>query len=409
MCNGDNNLFFLLNKKNEKITISKKNNTIMYEISNKFSIQPSTTLIENVKIFDVSLDSNDRIHLICTTTNGELCYFKYDNSSWSSQIMKRFSPLSNNIENISIISLKNTVHIFYAFSNMLNKKLKKIVHLFNIDNKWRYYFLDNVSIKEKPYLIDYDDIKGIIYFLSKTVEGKKIKFKIREFLFKKNTWKLHPKITLNSNIKDITFFLVDKNQNYHLLALDKNNPLNTYYIFKNPNSVTAPNYKLFKNEKDSEQLLLEVEGILYFISKSNNSITYCMTSDFGFTWSNPQKYNLESIFDIHIISDNYESKKLYKKISTFGYYYKENFYILGFNRPFYIVSEEKEDKLDSISDLTHQSNELYNASKSNNSIEDENSSENRTSVDYTTNYHLEEHNNTFQNSFIQKIIDFLRL
>ena len=173
-------------------------NSLFYTINTKNTLSKKIKLIDNVKDYDISMDSKEYIHLVCAKENGELCYLKHSTNSWKKKIFKKPSSKSI-ISHINVLNINDSIHIFYAYKNTTNNKPYKTFHLYSRGNQWKYIFLSPVLISKKanPYLVDYNE-SGDIVFLYKNRELDKSKFYLKVFNSKSCTWSSPIEINFDS-------------------------------------------------------------------------------------------------------------------------------------------------------------------------------------------------------------------
>jgi hypothetical protein len=311
------NEYKLIDRKNEGIwSFYIKDNSIYYKIINCDICEEETKLIDDVKNYDINIDSENHIHLICVTYNGEFYYFVYSNDKWKKTIIEEYDPELNSIDYLDIIIIEKVIHVFYSFRNVINKNLANVVH-YIYDDKWKVNYLETVELLDteiKAYFVDYHP-HGDIFLLFK--EEKEVYLRIFELSSK--TWKELKIIECSVNDIDIINFYIDNNYNINLIY--KNNTTTTHTV---NNSGDISNYDkwskniIVKEIEDINSLIFEVDTKLYIIWK-NEEYLYCKYSDdFGMSWIEDKKFKYDSMCNIHYIGKEYKNTKLLKYINTFG-------------------------------------------------------------------------------------------
>ncbi|WP_432401162.1 hypothetical protein [Wukongibacter sp. M2B1] len=408
---GDKNRLFIVNKNSEeKWTFFILENSIYYKTSNKDLSIIEEKLVEDVKSFDIGLDTEENIHIVFVTNGGELGYLHHINKAWTRKILKKFNPSSNSIDFVNIIVFDKYVHIFYSFKNIINNNLFKTIHLYNNSLKWTYSHLDLIpQIKDSdPYFIDYDT-NGNIYFLYKKPTSKNINFYLRIFSSKKNNWKAPTKLQLSQNLHDVKLFFVDSKSNYHLFFVSNKIPSNLYHISKTSNNTTtSPSLILSQNSESLNHKVFECNNKIWVLWKNTDNISYKSSPDLGINWEETKTLALDNLNNIDFIGFKHRSKNIIKSISTFGYLKDDDLYLLGLdNLDDYNKKPVENLELAKESPETHQllnhdsNNDIFEASEIE-SIESDNKKTNNEEQVYEE--HIPE-----DKSFINKIIDFLSM
>jgi len=354
MENLDRNKYFIINKKSEeKMTFFLMEDSVFCKATNKNSIDPKETLIDDVKSFDIDLDDKENIHIVFITNRGELGYLHNVDKKWHKKVLKKFNPKSNTVDFVNMLVANNEVHIFYSFKNIINKHLYKIIHLYNNGLKWTYSHLDSIpQIKDiHPYIIDYDTA-GNVYFLYKKPSSKRTNLYLRIFSIKSKNWRTSSQLNFNMDLHDIKLFLVDSKLNYHLFYISNKNLSELYHISKRNNgSITTPYLILPQCSQSISYKAFELDDKIWFSWDNANSISYKSSSDFGMNWSESNTLNLDNFNSIDFIGSQYKSKNIEKKFSTYGYLKDDDIYLLGFDKLIPSNPEEKEE-LDTMKNIT---------------------------------------------------------
>lgn len=341
--NKDNQIF--INKYcGELMNFYIKEKSIYYrKICDDMQIE-DIKLIDKVKMYDVTLDSKDNIHLICVTDEGKLYYFIKSDIKLEKIILKKFGSKANSIDFISIAVINNIVHIFYSFKNILDNDILKIIHLCKKGLNWKINYLQSVPLLENrlPYLMDYAS-NGDIVLLFKMQNNSKLELYLRIYSHIYRKWENTIKINLSVNNINITNLFIDSKDNIHIIYECKENTNSVYYSFENIKNLYKDNkwreYTLIKSEEPIMYKFFEVEEKLWIIWRTKDYIHYKSSADYGKNWTENKIHTIDDITNIHYIGSKYKDISILKSIKTFGNINENSMYLVGLDKNIQICEE----------------------------------------------------------------------
>ncbi|WFD11397.1 hypothetical protein [Tepidibacter hydrothermalis] len=317
-----------------------KDKSIYYKENYNNLLEQEIKLIDKIKDYDVSLDSEDNIHLTCITNKEEICYFTYLNNEWRKNIIKNITSKQNSIDCINIIIINTIVHILYSLKNTLNNKLVKIVHLYNNGNTWRQSYSQSVSsMKNKvPYLIDYS-INGDIFLIYNIIKNRKYEFYINIYCNNLKKWKIPIKIDLDKENIEIKNFFIDSKNNINIIYNCEDNTEYLFHAIKNSEDLSKSGSlskknkweknEIAKSEECIEYKIFEIESKLCLIWKVNDYIHYKLYDVYNKDWENDRIVNIQDNYNIYYKGNIYKHKNITKYINTFGTIKDNNVYLAG--------------------------------------------------------------------------------
>lgn len=313
-------------------------NSLFYTINTKNNLSKKIKLIDNVKDYDISMDTKETIHLVCVKEDGELCYLKYSSNSWKKKTFKK--PNSKSIiSHINVLNINDSTHIFYAYKNTTSNNPHKIFHLYSHRSQWKYIFLSPVliSMKAKPYHVDYNE-NGDIVFLYRNRELDKSKFFIKVFNTKSCTWSSPMEITFNPPNGIIKNFLIDANSNLHFLYKSAKGisyfNCDTKKLSNLKSSIQSKKFLDLNSSINSQYQLFELDDTLWISWKSEDSLSYCTSKDLGKSWNDREEFEEENTLGVKFIGSEYNDLELKKPIFTICISRDTETYFLGMDIDF---------------------------------------------------------------------------
>lgn len=307
-------------------------NAIYYKILCNNQSNSEEKLIENVRDYDISIDSKDTVHLVCITFNGELYYLSNINNKWDKKLLKKIYVQPKDIHPLILVITKKVLHIFFTYKDTAYNNYYRILYLYFNGANWKYDYIHSIeTLPNKnitPFLLDHD-IDRNIYLVLKSFKSKKFNFTLQTYSTINKNWTVLRKKITNIDIKDIKAFYVDSMSNFHFIYIKDEKIKNLYHISFNENKIIS---QTLLNQEPIENInynIYELSETLWLTWKDNGKIYYRTSRNFGKNWSKIKKLDIKGFFEIKYIGKVYEGKKLYKDISTFGYFKNNAYYLLG--------------------------------------------------------------------------------
>jgi len=127
-------------------------------------VQPAHIDGQPVKQFRVTIDRNDRIHLLAYNTSKHLIYYQWNGEQWYKRLLYRLQSRFEDISCLEILCTLNKVHILYYIENALKRAQESLIHAWLENSKWQSNVLLNFLSDQriKPQLVQ-NDAQGNLY------------------------------------------------------------------------------------------------------------------------------------------------------------------------------------------------------------------------------------------------------
>lgn len=332
-----NNHILLDKSSNEIWHIYIDKGTLYYDVYINNTIVGTNKIASNIKNFDAILDHNKKVHLLYLSNIGDLYHYKYDNQTWNQTLLKKSNPRTDKIDYIKIIDFKESIHIFYSFKNTRrnNDCNATKVYLMNI-------YGDGIGWKYKYVTILYDTNKVIQFFINNSGNhelfffysvNSKESFELSySYLLNPNSiWQQGGKIYLGNNVRNIYNNCIDSRSNIHFIYKNENDIRFTYHTIKSKNDfekgISLKNLVNCDENNKVNYNIFEFDNILYITWKTNNTLYYKFSEDYGINWSGPYEKTCKQIFQTSVVGPQYKNINFSNEIVTFASIEKENIYV----------------------------------------------------------------------------------
>ena len=126
-------------------------------------VQPAHIDGQPVKQFRVTIDRNDRIHLLAYNTSKHLIYYQWNGEQWYKRLLYRLQSRLRIFPVWRFCTL-NKVHILYYIENALKRAQESLIHAWLENSKWQSNVLLNFLSDQriKPQLVQ-NDAQGNLY------------------------------------------------------------------------------------------------------------------------------------------------------------------------------------------------------------------------------------------------------
>lgn len=300
-------------KRDNKLSIDSEGNLIFFELNEygkiKYSVYDTFNIyiktfilnIDKVLNYSVTIDKNDRIHLIALIESGELIYFIYKNNTWSNTRISKFDLQANIYKDIYLKEFNNNINIIYNFANIINSNLWSIKHLLNKENTWTKHNVISLyaNINATYFSIDIDSF-GILHLLYTTMDKSNLEVYHKSYNpFSKQWTKVPKKISHSRNNKQYPYIFIDNKNNFHSLWIESINNINTLKYYKlSPKiqgkyiweEIQIP----YINNCSELPIIFEEDNILKIIYTKDNEIGYLYSTDYGILWNKGDTIKIES-------------------------------------------------------------------------------------------------------------------
>lgn len=268
---------------------------------------------ENVLEFSASIDKKDTLHLIYLLKEGSLIYSIYHNKKWSKNLIGSLDLKSNIYKELKLYTFNNEIHIFYAYTNLINENIWTIEEIVGNKNGWNKKRIMNMLSEKRfsPFCIDIDKL-GNIHMVYKARNGdyNQIYYTFYNTFIQK--WnQMHVKISDPSTNNLFPYLFVDSKNNIHILwySLENKDYILKYKklsaIGHNKNQWKEINLPTIKNG-NTTPIMSEFKDSLNIIYLKDNNIYLLNSKNGGETWYKKNKLalDLETIWLVKYVSNS---------------------------------------------------------------------------------------------------------
>ncbi|WPC42483.1 hypothetical protein [Clostridium sp. JS66] len=308
--------FVVRNSKNifYKFTLNNQKNLFLQSYDYRGLIS-SSIFKENINNFSIDIDSMDKIHILYTSTSGNIKYTVYPSS-----FHKDINVLNINEKyNISFLKLKIVnfkPHIFYILEDKLQSPYKSIHHIFSHNNSLHNIKIEDISFSKYIYPYIVDTVNDTIY-LFYTTNGKK--FKIKKFDTNSGNWSNYDDTLSISSANNANFLINNKNIVLVCYNSSFNKNIQTFIKYKELNSYnfqwSDPVILSDETSNSTHANIINKSGNTYVTWEENGQIVYrksfCGMND----WSSKKILtSKKEKFFTGIYLSNHNTDKDYKSI-----------------------------------------------------------------------------------------------
>lgn len=279
-----------------------QNNKLMVDKFDSSSNLMNTSLVysEHVLDFSAFIDNKNKIHLIYLLEDGSLIYSIYFDDKWSESLVGKLNLKSNIYNNLSIYIIKNVIYIFYAYSNLVNRKIWTIEVVIGNKTSWSKKRIATTLSENlfNPFYVDYDKI-GNIHFIYTSKDGETSQIYYTFYNTYIECWNQMPFQISDSNTKNLfPYLFVDSKDNIHVLwyAL-KNRDYELQYKKLSQNSKNKYKWKTINLPSIKNctftPIIFESKNMLKIVYLKNKTINSLYSLDNGESWNTSDKMNLD--------------------------------------------------------------------------------------------------------------------
>ncbi|MGI6140851.1 MAG: hypothetical protein ACOYEH_03825 [Caldicoprobacterales bacterium] len=141
-------------------SFSPNRGIMVQQLDRNSTWKQSYELISNAQEdFSVSIDNQDRLHLICFSKKGELQYLLYNDTGWSKQVLSVYKPTRYTIRYPVVIPIKNRIHILFAIGKAFNTGYWSLQHYYWDETSWHSTEITKVTAgyRLSPFYVDMSD------------------------------------------------------------------------------------------------------------------------------------------------------------------------------------------------------------------------------------------------------------
>lgn len=329
----ENNIYIIDNISLENLLRFYLSDGILYCSNNNDATENDIKIIDDVKTYDLCIDNNQRIHISCVLNSGKLVYLFLKDNKWHKNTLHTFPSDVNSIDQVKILTIDTTIHIFYNF-RFISENIKfynfksLIVHGYKTECGWIQAYIGTFHQSTNPrYFVELDSNNNLHYFyLSHNSESSYINTLV--FNSKKMRWIQAKNIELSILNAKLVEAVIDTYDKIHFLLKDINTE-QFYHYSIDDSSNTNNKYTLIISNKDEYDFKMsEHNKKLCICWKSEDSISYITSDDSGETWKDILEHSLPKLIELIYYDINNEVEST-KPVSSFGYIEDNEVFILG--------------------------------------------------------------------------------
>jgi hypothetical protein len=296
--------------------IDDKQNLVFDEFNEDNICINSSIIVQNILDFSVTIDKNNKIHLIYLLKYGELVYCIYLDNRWNKNPVARLDTKSNIYKHLNLYLHEKNINIFYSFTNLINMNVWSIEQITQNANTWERTTIANIFSEKTftPFYIDSDRFGNIhLVYKAKDYDSYHIYYTFYNIFTK--TWLPVPEKISSSTLNNtLPYLFIDSKSNVHILWYSLKNNDNTLmhkrlsfigqekYKWK---EITLPKFII----SNYLSVMIEDNNVLKIIYIENNEICYLFSTNHGESWNVGDKHQLDSypIYLIKYLYNNFSS------------------------------------------------------------------------------------------------------
>lgn len=192
----------------------------LYSLHNNHEVDPFEINITDEKVleFHACIDTEDRIHIICLTENGDLKYFVNKENVWDSRLCFQFDLRSNIVKSLFIHAYKEKLILIYAASNLINVNLWTIYFRSWDGTKWNTTNI-GITLCEReipPYCVSMDSQQNI-YIAYKNIGNRDAQIFYKKFHIQFALWSSPEKVVNSSEPIGTYYMFCDTHDHLYLV------------------------------------------------------------------------------------------------------------------------------------------------------------------------------------------------
>jgi len=277
------------------------------------------------KDFDVTMDSRGNIHLICQDQLGSIIYLMYNGTQWHKYTILQSKSNRTYPKYFKMLLVNGWINLFY----MIEYKGKNLLVHQILDNNISPNVVDYVFNTSVPFRVAVDQTNNIHVYYQREAESGKLGYKI--FLWSKKSWSDFISIDLDSSNISAPYFIIDKEENFHLVFLRENEK--EYSIVYKRKPFSSYNKMLWDKEisiynrcdQHTIPIIIKEDKKLWILWQTDIKIFSCYSEDDGISWSKPAQFMAGRYGDVVLLGCR-PSELLLKQniICDLCYGYKNN-------------------------------------------------------------------------------------
>ncbi|WP_251860840.1 hypothetical protein [Clostridium sp. Marseille-Q2269] len=284
-----------------------KNNELM---CNKF--QEETKILEGVSKFNINITSLGIIEIVCITFEGLIKYCKF-NKKWSVQTLYKLKSHNNRIDEVTLFSKENKLHIFFMFYENRSDSMGNILHYVWNGNKFDTNIIgpiNTINSVETHYHLEVIDNNITMFYITKE-KGSNV---INSCKYLNNKWCDYKKL-YRLDGGNINFSTIKKDTEFNILNVSEEDKIYTLEHVKIDNSNNIVNFPIYQtNTPIYKSTFIIFNNILYCVWLEDDKLMY---SSFNNTkWSSPSNIYTESFDNIDMYKYVYEQSPWDKSIES---------------------------------------------------------------------------------------------
>ncbi|EKQ54026.1 MULTISPECIES: hypothetical protein [unclassified Clostridium] len=259
--------------------------------------------------FDIN--KNDSIYGVANVNKNSIIHFYINHKVIIKNTILEYDSSAFSIQFLYTKNIENNTHIIYYLIDKSNINQCSLIHYYREDNGWKRSEIDSLQYDILTnFVVHFEDSVPIIFYF-KITNGYEELYS-STYNLDTNTWSIPIQITNSHKVKVYLSAIKGSDGSYHITYSENN--FNRYYCSYINVYVNNYSSELSANKTISETIacsfpnIIEHKKILYIQWVEFNTLHYCISYDFGKTWTRPilDKNSSEHSFACY----SYKSNKL---------------------------------------------------------------------------------------------------
>lgn len=277
----------------------------------------------SIEEYNVTIDKNDKIYLICQKKNKDILLLTYDNFEWNENIIA--DKFDSRLYNLNIVALNNTIHILYCVQSNNNENIFRISHHYLDKDTWITNDVKEITRKDILNPIHAICNEDEIFLGYYDLVGSFEELFIVKFNTKTKKWSNAIKLTSNHKKKLYIDMLITDDGCINILYSENMNDnllikYEKYKLLKDNYTKVCDNY-LSNPGNCTHPTFVYNQGLLWSIWIEYEKIMSCFSDDYGLSWSLPynwKEFNFMKFTRYRFVSNNTQINDKYELNNSFG-------------------------------------------------------------------------------------------
>jgi len=246
-----------------------------------------------VKRFRVTIDQDDKLHILAYDSLRQLVYYEWNGNIWLDHLLHRVQSRFENIAFIEILYTAGKIHIFYFIESSLQRSHEYLIHTLiendKLQNNVVMTFLSDQRVKIQLVQNDTDGNVFIIY--TKIIYNDTHCYCIYHD-YKSSSWS-KPVLLFRINGECSNFDgYADSNGNLNIIWLEKNNLEYRLNYIKLNKTYIQDNYTIYVIDSKAlpiQKLCIHLDDFMYCFWQQDKIIWFSQSNINSIQWSEAQE------------------------------------------------------------------------------------------------------------------------